>query len=220
MVEQLLGWHKRNGRSFSFRSTRNPYRILVSEMLLRQTRAAQVESVYRKFFRAYPAVHDLAEASPHRLQSLLRPLGMRKRAAVLIAVAKTIVKEFDERVPNDRTTLLSLPGVGEYTAACVLLFGYGEATSPVDTNVERVLSRLLGLPVQTGRVFHRAVQKAYTILQGRDTDHRRLHFALIDLAHLICKRRNPNCPLCPLSTECGFAQNVRGLDHKRSEVLD
>ena len=208
MVEQLLRWHERNGRSFSFRSTRNPYRILVSEMLLRQTRAAQVASVYRKFFSAYPAVHDLAEASPHRLQSLLRPLGMRKRAAVLIAVAKTIVKEFDERVPNDRTTLLSLPGVGEYTAACVLLFGYGEATSPVDTNVERVLSRLLGLPVQS-RIIHRSVQEAYTHLQGRSTDHRRLHFALIDLAHTVCKPRNPKCSQCPLSTVCSYARSAR-----------
>jgi A/G-specific adenine glycosylase len=175
-------------------------------MLLRQTRVAQVESVYRRFFRTYPTVFDLAEASPDRLRLLLRPLGLRRRTTMLIAVAKSIVSEFGGRVPNDRTTLLSLPGVGEYTAACVLLMGYREAASPVDTNLERVLSRLLGIRVQRGRIIHRFVQEAYTHLQDRSNDHRLLHFALIDLAHAVCKPRNPLCPQCPLWAECSFAR--------------
>ncbi len=210
VIRELMAWHAENRRDFSFRRTRDPYRVLVSEMLLRQTQAVQVESVYDDLFRRFPTVQGLAEAPPGQLSEVLRPLGIIRRAAQLVEVAEIITFRHGGRVPDSRQELMELPGVGDYVAGCVLSFGYDISEPSVDTNIVRVLSRVLGLPHRRGPRASDTVLGSYASLLQASNDRRELHHAVIDLAHAVCRHKDPRCQECPLRRWCAYAGS-RGL---------
>jgi len=197
----LLKWFQKNGRSYSFRGTSDPYRLLVCEILLRKTRAEQVENVYHSFFERFPDIESLADASVRDIREIIRPLGIISRADHLSLIAEKIIEEHDGVIPDKEDELISMRGVGKYVANCVLSFGYGKTIdASVDTNIDRVLSRVLGNEDSSwppGKEVNEAYLELMPESGGRD-----FHHALIDLAHIVCRAKSPQCDSCPVSSHC------------------
>jgi A/G-specific adenine glycosylase len=206
---RLLEWFQQNGRDLPWRRTRDPYKILVSEVMLQQTQVERVREYYRRFLREYPTVQDLAAARPARVRESWDGLGYYARARNLHAAARTIVRRQGGRVPRHVEELRALPGVGRYTAGAVASFAYGESAPILDTNVRRVLSRIF--------VRRRAVRQAdedrrLWALAGAvipDGDAWTMNQALMDFGATICTARNPKCQGCPLQLLCAFYERGR-----------
>jgi len=167
-----MAWFAESGRDLPWRQTRDPYAILVSEVMLQQTQVDRVVPRYRAWLARWPSVESLAEATPADVIREWQGLGYNRRALNLHRAARHIVAG---GWPNDLT---ELPGVGPYTAAAIRCFAFCEEVLPVDVNVERVLRR-------TGASFPPAAAQA-----------------LMDLGATICLARVPRCDACPLASEC------------------
>jgi A/G-specific adenine glycosylase len=172
-VEQaLLAWYRRESRDLPWRRTRDPYAILVSEVMLQQTQVARVVPRYLAWLERWPTVEALAAASTADIIRAWQGLGYNRRALNLHRAARQVAAE---GWPED---LSELPGVGRYTADAVRRFAFDEPVLPVDTNVRRVLER-------TGGEF------------GAESAH-----ALMDLGATVCLARIPRCDACPLARDC------------------
>jgi A/G-specific adenine glycosylase len=201
---QLLGWFQLHGRDLPWRRTRDPYKILVSEVMLQQTQVARVREYYPRFLREYPTVRDLAAAGPARVRETWDGLGYYARARNLHAAARTVVWRHGGRFPRRLEELQDLPGVGRYTAGAVASFAYGEPAPILDTNVRRVLSRVFVRrqavrPAQTDR---RLWALAEAVLPHVDAW--TMNQALMDFGATVCTARNPKCRGCPLQSLCIF----------------
>lgn len=180
-------------------------------MLLRKTQGTQLDAVYEAFFERYADVIALSRADVTEVRRLLKPLGLTSRADHLKMAATTIVDRFNGHVPPVRHDLETLLGVGRYVSACVASHSFGLKEPPVDTNVERVLSRVFSLTYRGGGRPDPEIEEAYRMMMPDESSGmRELHYAIMDLASSICRPRTPNCTECPLSTTCRYAI-VRGL---------
>jgi A/G-specific adenine glycosylase len=130
--------YRTNGRKLAWRETRDPYRILVSEIMLQQTQVSRVEPFYEKFIKRFPNFQTLARAKMGDVLRVWQGLGYNRRALALQRLAKTVVKEHDGRLPKDRLALESLPGIGSYTAGAVRAFAFSEPEIFIETNIRRV----------------------------------------------------------------------------------
>jgi len=201
VVSELLDWSRTNQESYPFRHTKSAYEILVCEILLRKTTAKQVSNIYEKFFVRFPTIGSLASASAKEVLEVIRPLGIWRRAYDLNRLAREIVTKHGGRVPHELTALTSMKGVGRYVANCVLAFAYGRNVPMVDSNVERVISRLLGVEPCGKGTPKEAIWEAYSELAPVDRL-RQFHYALIDLSHKVCRNKDPQCAACPLVEHC------------------
>jgi A/G-specific adenine glycosylase len=172
MQERLLEWFAVNGRDLPWRHTRDPYAILVSEVMLQQTQVSRVVPRYLEWLRRWPTVSQLAAASPADVIRAWHGLGYNRRAVSLHRAARVVAAH---GWPDD---LAALPGVGPYTAAAIANFAFGRPVLPVDVNVGRVLERT------TGEFRPEAAQ------------------ALFDLGATVCLARVPRCAICPLAAGC------------------
>jgi A/G-specific adenine glycosylase len=172
MEDLLLTWYAAHGRDLPWRHTRDPYAILVSEVMLQQTQVERVIPRWTAWLERWPSVGALAEASPAEVIRAWQGLGYNRRALNLHRAAQVVARD---GWPDDLTTL---PGVGRYTAAAVANFAFGVDVLPVDVNVQRIQER-------TGAEFG-----------GRATQ------ALFDLGATICLARIPRCEACPLADPC------------------
>lgn len=205
-VNSLLSWYHRNGRSFPWRETRDPYRILVAELMLQRTKASQVVPVYLEFIKEFPDVLSLSRASPERIREYFSRLGLEWRAEKVLALAKLLAEKYGGKIPCDKEELLSLPGVGEYISAAVLSFACNVPVAVVDSNVVRVLSRYFGItPRGEGRRDKKILGLASKILP--EQSHREYNFAIIDFAALVCTPKRPKCEICPLREKCSWERN-------------
>ena len=205
---KLLNWFRKEGQKYPFRETSDPYKILVCEILLRKTRAEQVAKIYSHFFAKFPTVESLSNAPEEEIAKIIKSLGIIRRAKDLSIIAKKIVDVYDGTIPDKESELISLPGVGSYVANCILLFGYGKNFgSPIDTNVNRVLSRVLGYEKFRSWSPKDEIIQTYSSL-APTRNRRSFHHALIDLAHSICKFKNPECTICPISEFCNYSKGV------------
>src|SRR5947209_10980711 len=141
---RLLGWYDGNKRDLPWREDRDPYRVWVSEIMLQQTRVAAVLEHYRRFLNKFPTVSKLAAARESSVLAAWSGLGYYRRARMLHAAAKLVVKEYQGKFPRDSEGLRHLPGIGRYTAAAIASIAYDEPVAVVDGNVERVLERMSG----------------------------------------------------------------------------
>jgi len=199
----LTIWARTNRRSFPWRQTRNPYRVLVAELMLRRTPPGQVLDVYREFLERWPSPRALARADAGDLRSLLAPLGLRWRTRNMIGIAHQLAR-LPQAAFHSAPALKCLPGVGDYVASAVQIMAFNRSETVIDTNVIRVLGRYWGRRVhpeaRRERDFKRlAVEctpkrnvKGYTL-------------ALLDLGATVCTARHPRCIECPLRRHCCFA---------------
>ncbi|MBQ5802234.1 MAG: A/G-specific adenine glycosylase, partial [Clostridia bacterium] len=142
IVSPLLDWYEKNHRNLPWREGNDPYRIWVSEIMLQQTRVEAVKDYYSRFLQAFPTVYHLAQATEDSLMKLWEGLGYYSRAKNLQKAAKIIVERYDGKFPGVYEDILSLPGVGEYTAGAIASIAFNLPYAAVDGNVLRVLSRL------------------------------------------------------------------------------
>jgi A/G-specific adenine glycosylase len=195
----LLEWFAPRRRAYPWRGARDPYRVLVSEVMLQQTQAARVAPAYREFVRRFPSVRALAAASAADMLRAWGTLGYNRRAVALLAAARVIVREHGGRVPPDPGALAWLPGVGPYTAAAVASLGHGVPVAAIDTNVRRVVARArLG---SDGASPGEVREAATRWLDRRDPG--AWNQALMDLGRTVC-RPVPRCDACPLAGPCRF----------------
>ncbi|HEV3155366.1 MAG TPA: A/G-specific adenine glycosylase [Candidatus Baltobacteraceae bacterium] len=215
--ELLLNWYAAFGRShLPWRKTRDPYRILVSEFMLQQTQVDRVLPKYEAFVSRFPDVQTLARATAGDVLRYWKGLGYNSRAVRLQQIARRIVERFDARVPDDTSALRELPGVGAYTAAAVRAFAFEIDDAAVDTNVRRVVHRLLhGIehpPAVPGTLLDAEAREL--IPPGRAHD---WNSAIMDLGATICTARAPKCLLCPLTSVCtAFPIDTAALERRRA----
>ena len=199
--EALLGWYARNGRDLPWRRTRDPYAILVSEIMLQQTQVERVRPKFHEFLACFPTFESLARAPVGEVIRRWAPLGYNRRAVRLHAVARTVVERFEGRLPERAEQLRELGGLGSYTANAVACFAFGQAVPVVDTNVRRVLGRLfadlVGLDPPGGRSLERFAAAVLPADRAYEWNQ-----ALMDLGATLCTARAPACPSCPMALAC------------------
>jgi A/G-specific adenine glycosylase len=198
----LVGWFRRHGRDLPWRRTRDPYHVLVSEVMLQQTQVSRVELFYARFLERWPTLHDLAAARPKQVRSQWEGLGYYRRAANLHALAKVVVAEHDGRMPKEAAALRQLPGVGPYTAGAVSCFAFEQRTPAVDTNVARVIRRAFHprRPKDPNDKTIWATAEALVPRGGKNAWS--FNQAIMELGALICTARVAKCGECPVRGAC------------------
>ena len=200
--EHLLAWFEANRRDLPWRNTRDPYRILISEVMLQQTQVDRVIPYYEDFLALFPTVHDLAAAPTSKVIQAWAGLGYNRRAVNLQRTAQAVVERFDGIFPHVVEELRSLPGIGPYTAGAVACFAYEQDAAFIDTNMRRVIHRLFaGAELPEPKLTDREiVDLASRLVPPRDGW--RWNQALIEFGALQCTARKPACVICPLQTDC------------------
>lgn len=198
----LLAWFAKNGRSFFWRrKERDPYIVLVAELMLQQTQASRVDEFLPRFLDRFPTVNHLAKANTSDVIKMWQGLGYNRRALNLQKAAQQVTTEHKGNFPSDEKSLLALPGVGLYTARALQAFSFGKDVSVVDVNIERVISRITKkmksssdmLPMIDVHTINEAI-----LPKGKSEQ---WHEALMDLGATICKK-NPKCDVCPIQKNC------------------
>ena len=192
----LLAWSDRTRRDLPWRRTRDPWAILVSELMLQQTQVARVVPKYEAFIEAFPTPADCAVVSVGAVVTLWAGLGYNRRAVNLHRTATLVVAEHGGRLPDDLDQLLRLPGIGPYTARALLAFAWERDVGVVDTNAARVLARGQGRSLRRGEVQQRA-DEAVPTGSGWAWNQ-----AMLDLGATVCTSRTPQCGECPLARSC------------------
>ena len=202
----LLRWYAPRRRAYPWRTTRDPYRILVSEVMLQQTQASRVAPAYESFLARFPTVHALAGARLRDVVAAWRGLGYNRRAVALWQAARAVVRDHEGRVPDDPIEMERLTGVGPYTAAAVSSVAFGQAVAAVDTNTRRIVTRFF-LGEDPEGVSPREIHElADAWLDRRDPG--AWNQAVMDLGRERCRPR-PRCSACPLRAVCRFAEEGR-----------
>jgi A/G-specific adenine glycosylase len=198
----LLRWYDHHGRDLPWRTTDDPYHILVSEMMLQQTQVDRVLPKYHEWLGKYPSLEALAEAPDAEVTATWRPLGYNIRPRRLQSIAREAVSTYGGSLPDDRETLLSFKGIGEYTAGAILSFAFRQRAAILDTNVARVLYRVfLGKGDAKGHAMTRHLWAVSEVLVPRA---RAFDFnqALMDFGAMTCTARKPKCLVCPMAKFC------------------
>jgi A/G-specific adenine glycosylase len=195
----LRAWFHRHGRDLPWRSTRDPYRILVSEAMLQQTQVSRVMEFYERFLARFPTIGALAKASPRRVRESWEGLGYYARARNLHAVARRV-----DALPSEPAELDALPGIGRYTAGAVASFAFERRAALVDTNVARVLRRAFAprADFKTSRGQQRIWGIAEALLPRTGKSTWTHNQALIELGALVCTARVARCGDCPVLSQC------------------
>jgi A/G-specific adenine glycosylase len=208
-VRELVGWFRARGRDLPWRRTADPYAIWVSEIMLQQTQVATVIPYYRRWMAALPSVAALAAAAEETVLGLWAGLGYYSRARNLRAAARWIMAERGGRFPRDYASVLSLTGVGRYTAGAICSLAYNLPTPVLDGNVARVLARVLGIrrtthePGVRRRLWSVAgewVEAAARLRGGPACGE--LNEGMMELGATVCTPRKPSCTGCPLRAGC------------------
>ncbi|HEY3592285.1 MAG TPA: A/G-specific adenine glycosylase, partial [Polyangiaceae bacterium] len=199
---RLLAWFEQNRRDLSWRRTRDPYAIWLSEVMLQQTRVKTVEEYFPRFLQMYPTVESLADADLAAVLGSWSGLGYYRRARALHAGAREVVERYGGRLPSDAAALRQISGIGAYTAGAIASIAFGEREALVDGNVARVLSRLFALRCDVrSPAGSREIWKVATeLLPDKETG--RHNEALMELGATVCLPRAPRCNACPLSDLC------------------
>ncbi|MEO7190471.1 MAG: A/G-specific adenine glycosylase [Vicinamibacterales bacterium] len=200
--QRLLRWYRQHGRALPWRETRDPYEILISEVMLQQTQVDRVLPKYREWLDRYPTFASLADAPEPEVVQTWYPLGYNIRPRRLQAIAREAVNRYGGTLPDDEATLLSFKGIGAYTAGAVRSFAFGKRAAILDTNVARVLFRVF---VGKGEPGAHAMKQhlwdvSWSVLPRRDVFD--FNQALMDFGAMACPARAPICPTCPLSSRC------------------
>lgn len=207
----LLRWGAGHFRPFPWRQTQDPYAILLAEILLHRTQVKQMVAGYAQLLAAYPDIPALAAADRDAIHMLLFSLGLRWRIDLLLAMAQELNTRFDGRIPTEKTVLLSLPGVSEYIASAVRCFAWDQPEALVDTNTVRIIGRLLDWPVKDSSRRNAHFRQALQALVDPESP-RAFNYALLDLAHLVCRKRQlPLCSECPLAPWCHYPSTTGGI---------
>lgn len=200
----LIKWFHEHERAYPWRTTSDPFKVLVAEVMLRRTKADQAKHVYETLIAEYPDPEAISRASDKDLAAMLEPLGLHWRVSPFCSMVREIETKYGSKVPDSREELKKLPGVGDYVAGAVLSIALNKREWIVDSNVVRVFKRYFGLDTsKEGRRDRHviAIAKAYVATKSP----RNANLAILDFASLVCAPKNPKHHECPLYKKCDFA---------------
>ena len=204
ITKKILNWYDLNKRSLPWRkknsSKKKQYYILVSEFMLQQTQVNTVIPFFNRFIKHLPSLERLAKINQKKLIKLWEGLGYYSRARNLKKTAQIIINSFEGKIPNNFEDLITLPGIGNYTANAILAIAFNKPVIPIDGNIERVLKRYLYLRKDDEIQKSNFIRKK--IIFGTTTRSSDYAQALMELGALICKPINPLCNKCPISKKC------------------
>ena len=207
---KIIKWYSQHKRELPWRNTKDPYKIWLSEIILQQTQVKQGLPYYQKFVNTFPSVSELANANEEEVLKLWQGLGYYSRARNLHFAAKQIHQA--GFFPKEYKDIITLKGVGEYTAAAIASFAFKLPYAVVDGNVFRLLSRFYGIdtPIDTSKGKREFSEIAQTLLVKKEPDTH--NQAIMEFGSQMCKPKQPNCNSCPLRDECvAFANNTTHL---------
>ncbi len=207
--QRITEWYRINKRDLPWRKTRNPYFIWVSEIILQQTRIGQGLDYYLRFVDTFPDVSALAKASEQQVLEVWKGLGYYSRARNMHFTAQQVIEDFEGVFPSTFDTLISLKGIGQYTAAAIASICSGVPEPVVDGNVVRVFSRIFGFesPVGSTKIFKDVREKSKSFIT--DSDPGTYNQAVMEFGALFCKPKNPQCETCIFKDECYAFKNNR-----------
>ena len=194
----LLRWAADEGRDLPWRQTRDPWAVLVSELMLQQTQVGRVVPKYHAFLEVFPTVRACAAGSLADVIGLWQGLGYNRRAVNLHRCAVELVERHDGVFPAEVDALLALPGIGPYTARAVLAFAFERDVGVVDTNVARILARQGGSPL-SARDAQCAADSWVPVGEGWLWNQ-----TMLDLGAAVCRKRSPRCDACPIAVSCSW----------------
>ncbi|MCD9623447.1 A/G-specific adenine glycosylase [Rhabdothermincola salaria] len=200
---EVLGWWEATRRDLPWRRTRDPWAVLVSEVMLQQTQVDRVVPRWRRFLDRFPDVESCVAAGSGAVVEEWAGLGYNRRAVALHGCAAAVLDDHDGTFPDDLPALLALPGVGPYTARAVLAFAFERDVAVVDTNVGRILARTAGTAL-TARQAQAAADELVPEGEGWQWNQ-----ALLDLGATVCTKRSPACERCPVASTCRWWQAGR-----------
>jgi A/G-specific adenine glycosylase len=213
----LLRWFRHHGRDLPWRCTRDPYAILVSELMLQQTQVSTVIPYYNEWLRRFPDFVSLARASENDVLHAWQGLGYYDRARNLRATAKTVVDRYRGRLPRSVEQMQQLPGIGKYTAHAVASFAFDQSVPIVESNTARVLTRLFDFRGSIDSESDRQTLWQYAEMLVPKSNASIYNSALIDLGALVCVARQPKCGMCPVEKFCR-AKNPQILPVRKSRL--
>lgn len=213
---RLFAWYDAHRRDLPWRQNRDPYRVWLSEIMLQQTRVAAVIEHYHEFLRRFPTVERLAAAREASVLAAWSGLGYYRRARMLHAAAKVVVRAHGGRLPQTEKGLRALPGIGRYTAAAIASIVFDQQAAVLDGNVERVLQRVLGERLVTEELW----AAAYDLLDKRRPGD--FNQAMMELGAVVCTPRAPVCLTCPVLELCSTRGELPATEkpapQKRREI--
>ncbi|MBN1652007.1 MAG: A/G-specific adenine glycosylase [Bacteroidales bacterium] len=210
---QLINWYQEHHRNLPWRQTKDPYKIWLSEIILQQTRVDQGTGYYYRFIEEFPEIENLAKADEQTVLRLWQGLGYYSRARNLHKTAQAIVNEYNGKFPANFEHLLSLKGIGDYTASAIASHAFGIPKAVVDGNVFRFLARYFSIsePINTSKGQKYFKNLAEELL---DKENPSLHNqAIMEFGALQCKPKNPDCKSCP------FINNCQAFSHHKVDIL-
>jgi A/G-specific adenine glycosylase len=196
----LLAWGEEVRRDLPWRRTRDPWAVLVSELMLQQTQVARVVPRYHAFLASFPTPAACASAPVAAVVTAWQGLGYNRRAVNLHRAATAIVERHDGRVPDTLEALLALPGVGPYTSRAVLAFAFEQDLGVLDTNAARFLARAVAGRRLTPAAAQRSADEQVPAGHGWAWNQ-----AVLDLGAMVCTKRSPRCDACPIASECAWS---------------
>ena len=225
IVVPLCKWYLENKRDLMWRNDNNPYHIWVSEIMLQQTRVEAVKSYYERFMKELPDIEALANVEMERLLKLWEGLGYYSRARNMQKAAIKIMNEYNEKFPSTYKEILTLPGIGEYTAGAIASIAFHEKVPAIDGNVFRVMMRLTNSDRNISKLATKKelFQELFMIMPE---DPGTFNQALMELGAIICvPNGEPNCDICPLSNMCkgkkeGTISKLPVKDRKREKTIE
>lgn len=200
VLSSIIKWWTESGKTYPWRESRDPFHILIAEIMLQRTRRDKVAEVFPKFVKKFPDAKSVAEADLEELRKVLKPLGLAHRVPRMKKLAEIVARSGG--VPEKYEDLLSLPGVGPYIASAVLCFGFGQPISVVDANIVRVVARITGLKTTGKREQDKKLVEEILLNSVPPRMFRKVNLAMLDLAWELCKPRNPICKPCPVRNNC------------------
>ncbi len=206
-TQEIYKWYNINKRNLPWRETSDPYKIWISEIILQQTRVVQGMSYYMRFVEKFPTVCDLANASEDSVLKLWQGLGYYSRARNIYFTAKFIVNNYNGIFPDDYKSILSLKGIGNYTAAAIASIAFNLPHAAVDGNIYRVISRYYGIstPIDSEKGKNEIQKIANELILGKNPGFH--NQAFMEFGALQCQPKSPNCNLCPLQDTCFATKN-------------
>lgn len=211
--QDLLSWYDDNKKPLSWRKTTEPYKIWISEIMSQQTQVETVMPYYERFMKKFPTIETLAQADDAELLKLWEGLGYYSRARNLKIAAQEVVDKYEGKFPDNLADILSLKGIGPYTAAAIASISFGLAEPAIDGNLMRVTSRLFELDCDISKSSSRKIFDGYLrnlISKKRPGD---FNQALMDLGSLVCSPKSPKCEVCPLLKYCAAAASGKQLNY-------
>lgn len=207
--ENLLTWYRREKRDLPWRNTKDPYRIWVSEIMLQQTRVDTVIPYWHRFLKAFPTVHDLANADRRQVLKLWEGLGYYSRGRNLHDAAKVVSNTFNGSLPDTYDEISGLKGIGPYTAAAILSIAFNKPHAVVDGNVIRVMTRYFGIEddIRSASVKNRVQNHADELISQNEPGD--FNQAVMELGATVCTPAGPDCLSCPVSAGCIASQTSR-----------